>query len=328
MSTPLKEKLENTRKNRDLGILELFSIDDLSVNDISLILELAEIFKQSKTEKTDLLKGTTIINAFYEASTRTRTSFEIAGKNLGSDTINISASSSSLSKGESYIDTTETLAALQAKMIILRSSESGLPIFVAKHIPSIVINAGDGSHEHPTQALLDLKTMLDYHKTLKGKKVTIVGDISHSRVFGSLVRILQKFEANIYIVCPETFLPHELNQFNIKLSPSIEDTLPGTDVIYALRVQEERGAKGYIPSLREYSKTYGINPRRFAMANPDAILMHAGPVIRDIDVFSSLMTHKRTKILDMVENGLAVRKSLLWLLCDRRDNKQKSYKII
>lgn len=328
MAYSLKDELINSRKNRDISIFDLLSIDDLSLTDISLLFELAAIFKSSKTEKTDLLKGTTIINAFYESSTRTHTSFEIAGKNLGADTINISGSSSSLKKGESLLDTTETLAALQPKMLIIRTSESGLPNFLAKHVSPSIINAGDGWHEHPTQALLDLKTMLDHHKNLKGKVITIVGDISHSRVFGSLVRVLQKYEAIIRVVCPETFLPHEINQFKIKLYTSIEEALPDSDVIYALRVQQERGAVSYIPSLREYSKTFGINPQRFAMADSNAILMHAGPIIRDIDIYSALVNHERTKILDQVENGLAIRKALLWLMCDRADKKQKSYNII
>lgn len=325
MPSSLKDTLEDVRKNRDLPFFDLLSIDDLSPEDISLILGLASVFKASKTEKTDLLRGMTIINAFYEGSTRTRISFEIAGKNLGADTINMSASGSSLGKGESYLDTAETLAAFQATMIILRTAESGLPHFVAKHIPTSVINAGDGWHEHPTQALLDLKTMLDHHRSMEKKVVTIVGDISHSRVFGSLVRILQKQNATIRVVCPETFLPQQIQQFNIEFVSSVEEALPGTDVLYTLRVQEERGSTSYIPSLREYSKTYGINPKRFAMTNPDAILMHPGPVIRDIDVSSSLVSHERSRILHQVENGLAIRKALLWLLNSRRDGREKPF---
>jgi aspartate carbamoyltransferase catalytic subunit len=207
----------------------------------------------------------------------------------------------------------------------MRTAESGLPHFVAKHVSANIINAGDGWHEHPSQALLDIKTMLDHHKSIKNKVITIVGDISHSRVFGSLVRILKKYQANIQVVCPETFLPQEVQQFKINFISSIEEALPNTDVIYALRVQEERGAKSYIPSLREYSKTYGINPKRFAMAKQNAILMHPGPVIRDIDVFSALVNHERSKILDQIENGLAVRKAILWLINDRVDKKSKPF---
>lgn len=327
MDSSLLNRLEKVRKSCNLNSFDLLSIDALNDTDTKLILDLAEIFKTSGTEKTDLLRGTTIINAFYESSTRTRLSFEIAGKNLGADTVNMSASGSSLGKGESYIDTTLTLSALQPKIIVMRTAESGLPQFVAQHVPAAIVNAGDGWHEHPSQALLDLKTMLDHHKTLKGKVVTIVGDISHSRVFGSLVRILERNNATVRVVCPETFLPHEVSQFNIKFFSSLEKALPGTDVIYALRVQEERGSRGYIPSLREYSKTYGINPKRFAMAKPNAILMHPGPVIRDIDVFSALVTHERSRILTQVENGLAVRKSILWLLATRTDGKQKKYEL-
>lgn len=323
----LKETLEKVRANRDLSVFDLLSIDDLTQKDIELILELAAVCKPSKTEKTDLLRGHTIINAFYENSTRTRTSFEIAGKNLGADTINISASGSSVTKGESHIDTAMTLAALQAQAVVIRTAESGVPDFIAKHIAPAVLNAGDGWHEHPSQALLDIMTMREHYKSLKNKVVTIIGDIAHSRVFGSLVRILNKEGAITRVVCPDTFLPEYISQFPVEVIPVLEDALPGTDVIYALRVQEERGAKGYIPSLREYSKTYGINPKRLAMAKPDAILMHPGPVIRDIDVHSSLVTHNQSRILEQVENGLAVRKAVLWLLCDRRDNKQKPYSL-
>jgi len=328
MSSLLKDKLESARKNQDLSIFDLLSIDDLSQKDISLVLDLAEVFKQSKTEKTDILKSVTMINAFYEGSTRTRTSFEIAGKNLGSDVINISGSGSAVKKGESWLDTTETLAAYHPKIIVMRTAESGLPNFLAKHVAPSIINAGDGLHEHPTQALLDLKTMLDYHKTLKGKVVTIVGDISHSRVFGSLVRILEKYDATIRVVSPQTFIPHEIQQFKVTLFTEIEKALPESDVVYALRVQEERGAKGYVPSLREYSKTFGISVKRFALTKPDTILMHPGPVIRDIDVHSPLVTHKQSKILEQVENGLAVRKAIIWLLGDRLDKKEKPYQLI
>lgn len=324
----LKDTLIKIRKNRDLSIFDLLSIDDLSQKDISLILELAEIFKTSKTEKTDILKSVTMINAFYEGSTRTRTSFEIAGKNLGSDVINVSGSSSSIKKGESWLDTTETFAAYHPKIIVIRSGESGMPNFLAKHVKPSIINAGDGWHEHPTQALLDLKTMLDYHKTLKGKVVTIVGDIFHSRVFGSLVRILEKYEATIRIVSPETFIPQEIHQFKVTIFTEIEKAIPDSDVIYALRVQEERGAKGYVPSLREYSKTFGISVKRFALAKPTTILMHPGPVIRDIDIHSQLMNHERSKILEQVENGLAIRKAIIWLLGDRYGKKEKPYKLI
>lgn len=328
MSNSLKENLLKIRNGRDLDLYDLVSVDDLSDTDIRLILELTEIFKQSKTEKTDLLRGTTIINAFYEASTRTRLSFEIAGKNLGADTVNIATSGSSLGKGESYIDTTETLASLQAKMIVMRTAESGLPHFLAKHVGSSIVNAGDGWHEHPSQALLDLKTMLDHYTYLENKVVTIVGDVSHSRVFGSLIRMLLRYKAHVRVVCPETFLPKGIEQFKPEFYDNVDVALPGTDVVYALRVQEERGSKSFIPSLREYSKTFGINPYRLSLANKNAILMHPGPVIRDIDVHSSLVTHEQSKILDQVENGLAVRKAVLWLLCDRHDSKKKPFLLV
>jgi aspartate carbamoyltransferase catalytic subunit len=323
-----ESKLQKVRGNRDLSVFDLVEINNFSDADIKLVLQLAEIFKQIKSEKLTLLKGVSIVNAFYEPSTRTRLSFELAGKHLGADTVNITASASSVSKGESYIDTLQTISALQPRLVVIRTADSGAPYLVSKYIPCGVINAGDGQHEHPTQSLLDLKTMLDHHGTLKGKTVTFIGDISRYRVFSSQIKILQRFGVHMRVACPETFLPIGLEQFNIKYYSKIEDALENCDVVSVGRVQKEYGAVGDIPSLREYSKTFGMTPKRFAIANKNAILMHPGPVIRDIDVASALMTHERCKILTQVENGLAVRKALLWLLGDRKDKKIKKYQLI
>ncbi len=324
----VEKKLEEIRNNRDLSCFDVVSIDDLSIEDISLIMDLAEIFKQSKSQKLSLLKGVSIINAFYENSTRTRSSFELAGKHLGADTINITGGGSSISKGESLIDTAETLGALQPQVIVMRSGFSGIPAQLAGVIPAAIANAGDGWHEHPSQSLLDLKTILDHFDgDVKGKVVTMVGDILHSRVFGSHARLFKKMGITLQVACPRTFVPEKVEElFGVKLFHKIEDALPNTDVVYALRVQEERGSKGYIPSLREYSKTFGITPARLDMTNKNSILMHPGPVIRDIDVHSALVTlDDRSKILEAVENGMAVRAAILWLIADRRDGKIKPF---
>jgi aspartate carbamoyltransferase catalytic subunit len=324
----IEKKLLATRNNRDLSCFDVVSIDDLSLEDITLILDLAEVFKQSKSQKLSLLKGVSIINAFYENSTRTRSSFELAGKHLGADTINITGSGSSITKGESLIDTAETLSALQPQVIVMRSQFSGVPAQLAGVIPASIASAGDGWHEHPSQALLDLKTITDhFNGDVKGKVVTMVGDILHSRVFGSHARLYKKLGITLQVACPKTFVPEKVEEtFGVKIFSSVEDALPNADVVYALRVQEERGSKGYIPSLREYSKTFGINKKRLEMAKPHAILMHPGPVIRDIDVHSELVTlSSQSKILEQVENGMAVRAAILWLLADRKDKKIKEF---
>lgn len=321
----VSQTFQKIRANRDLSVFDVLSIDDLSDEDIQLILELAGAFEEVGTEKLDFLKGISIINAFYENSTRTRSSFEFAGKHLGADTINLTGSASSVKKGESLLDTTQTLAALQAQVLIMRSEYSGLQYFVAKHVPSVIVNAGDGWHEHPSQALLDAKTMLDHHGSMKGKVLTIIGDIRHSRVYGSMWRLMSRLGATIRVAAPLTFALEGMDALNIQFYTDLEEALPGTDVVYALRVQEERGAGGFVPSLREYSKTFGMTAKRFDMIDKNGILMHAGPVIRDIDVHSNLVTHPRSKIHQQVTNGLLVRKALLWLVGNRLDGKTKPY---
>ena len=325
-----EEKLLSIRNNRDLSVFDVISIDDLTSEDINLILDVAEEMKKSGTKKLGLLKGVTIVNAFFENSTRTRTSFEMAGKHLGADTINISGSSSSAKKGESYHDTAQTLASYGTQAIVLRSEYSGLPQQLAPHISASIINAGDGWHEHPSQALLDVKTIIDHHGTLEGKIITMVGDIMHSRVFGSVARIIKKLGGTLRVACPLTFVPENVEKmFNITIFTNVEEALIGADVVYALRVQEERGSGGFIPSLREYSKTFGITTERLALANTNSILMHPGPVIRDIDMHSALVTiNDKSRILDQVENGMAVRAAIQWLLADRKDGKIKPYTAI
>lgn len=329
MNTSTEQKLEKIRAGRDLSVSDVCSIDELTVKDIELIFDLAREFKKSGTEKLTLLKGTTVFNAFFEDSTRTRSSFELAGKNLGADTINISGSNTSLKKGETMLDTTETLNALGAKALIVRTSKAGMPQFLAQHVRAAIISAGDGWHEHPSQALLDTFTITEKFGSLKGKNILITGDILHSRVAGSLMRAVLKLGGALRIAAPATFVPRGLEKvFPCKVFFDVEEALKGADVVYTLRVQEERGANGFIPTLREFSKAFGVSEKRFALANKDALLMHAGPVIRDIEVHSALVPHSRSMILTQVENGLAVRKALLWLLCDRCDKRVKDFQTL
>ena len=327
MTLDFEKKLQQVRDERDVSFFDLCSIDDASDADLELVFSLARVFREAKTEKMTLCKGCSVINAFFENSTRTMTSFDLSGKHLGMDTNNV-GTTSSVKKGETFLDTVETLSSYNIKIIVIRSQQSGVPVMVQPHISASVVNAGDGWHEHPTQALLDALTMLDHvgGNDLNGKVVTIVGDIRHSRVFGSLARILPRLGAEVRVAAPETLVPFDADKFGLKLFYNVEEALNGADIVYALRVQEERGSNGYIPSLREYSKTFGINERRFELAKSDAILLHPGPVIRDVDVHSALVSrHPQSHILRQVENGMAVRKAILWLLAKRFDGKKKDF---
>lgn len=331
MTDTIETKLQTIRAGRDVSFFDLYSIDQVSETDVSLIFEIARAFRSSKTAKLSLCKGSTQINCFFEPSTRTQASFDLSAKHLGMDTTNVGGTTSSAKKGESFIDTVETLDAYNVRLIVIRSAEAGVPEMAARTVRASVLNAGDGYHEHPTQGLLDALTMLDELDTndLEGKVVVIVGDILHSRVFGSLVRILKKLGATVRVAAPETFLPAAVEQFGLTTHHNIEEALTGADVVYTLRVQEERGAAGFIPTLREYSKTFGISEKRLNLAKPDAILMHPGPVIRDIDIHSALVSrHPKSRILRQVENGMAIRKALIWLLAERHDKQVKPYTYI
>ncbi len=323
-----EQYLLDIRRDRELSFFDLHSIEQVTLEDLELVFDVARRFREYKTYKFSFNKGFSQVNAFFEPSTRTQASFDLAAKQLSMDTTSVGASNSSFKKGESFIDTIQTLGAYNVRTIILRCTQAGGPEFAARHVQASVINAGDGWHEHPTQALLDAFTILDEFggRDLRGRIVTIVGDIKHSRVFGSLVRILKKLQADIRVAAPETFLPDYVERFGIETFWSADEALDGADVVYALRVQEERGAQGDIPTLREYSKTFGISPKRLALAKPSAILMHPGPVMRDIDVHSVLVArHPQSRILRQVENGSATRKALLWLLSDRLDGMVKEY---
>jgi len=327
MTLTPEQALEKVRDGRDLSCFDLYSVDQLSLTDLGVIFEIARKFREYKTYKFNLSKGNTQINCFFENSTRTLASFDLAAKHLSMDTTSVWGSSS-VKKWESYLDTAQTLDAYNSKVIVVRSTQAGVAQMLSRHTAASILNAWDGWHEHPTQGLLDILTMLDHVESdnLEWKTVTIVGDIMHSRVFGSLVRLLKQLGASVRVACPMTLWPEQVEKFEIKMYTDVEKALSWVDIVYALRMQEERGATGFIPSLREYSKMYGISKKRLELASKNAILMHPGPVIRDIDIHSALSAvDEQSHILRQVENGLAIRKALIWLFTQRLDGKTKTF---
>jgi len=319
-------ELEKVRDGRFLQMTDILSIDNLNLADIELIFDLASFFKKTVInceKKMPILKGYSQLNFFAETSTRTRTSFELAGKHLGADVVNVSSSDSSMNKkGETLNDTARTLDALHADVIVLRHASSGASYMIAKEVHAPVINAGDGRNEHPSQALLDAFTIIERKGKIKGLTVTIVGDVLHSRVFGSLVRILNKMGANVRVTAPETFFHSHIENFGVKVFYNIAEALDQADVIYALRVQTERAANGYIPTIREYSKNFCINLNRLPLAKKDVIIMHPGPVIREVDLTTEIINHSQCAVQDQVENGLPMRMALLWLAINYTKKKQ------
>ncbi len=293
----------------------LLGIEELDRAEIEAILARAKDFQpiQSQTrKKLDTLRGKMIVNLFYEASTRTRTSFEIAAKRLGADAVSITASGSSVSKGESLVDTLNTLAAMRPDAIVMRHAASGAPHFLARHLPTPIINAGDGTHEHPTQALLDARTILDRRPSLEGLRVAIIGDIAHSRVARSNVHLLAKFGVEIVLCGPASLLPAELAQLapGVRLTTDIREAISDSDVIMMLRVQLERQHEAAFPAS-EYFRFYGLRLEHLDLARPDAIVMHPGPINRGRELSSEVADFQRSVILNQVENGIAVRMAVL-----------------
>ena len=326
MEKTLLHKLKTVRNGRDLKTTDIISIQDLTRPEIDMIFELTkelEEFLKGKMKKTSFLKGKSQLNFFMENSTRTRVSFELAGKNLGIDTINISADKSSIKKGETLLDTAITLDQMQPDIIVMRTGSSGAVRFFSKNTKAAVLNAGDGWNEHPTQALLDLYTMhRKVSKDLKGKKLVIVGDVLHSRVFGSLARAAKMFEMEIVVTAPHTLVrPNLEEEWGIKHEPNIEKALKNADIVYVLRLQTERAAAAYVPSLREYSKTYVINAARMQLAKPNAVVMHAGPVIRELDIHTNILETEKSMLPHQVFSGYCIRFILLWLLGEKRKEK-------
>ena len=296
---------------------DLLGIKQLEPEEINLILETAETFKEISTrpiKKVPTLRGRTVVHLFYEPSTRTRTSFEIAAKRLSADTFNISASTSSIVKGETLLDTAKNLEAMNPDVIVLRHSAAGAPHLLARHVQASVINAGDGMHEHPTQALLDLLTIKDKKETISGQTVAIIGDIAHSRVARSNVWALTKMGARVLVAGPTTMIPHDLDKLGVEVFYRPEDVIPEADVIMMLRIQLERQGQMLLPSLREYARVFGLNEEKLSQAKPDVLIMHPGPINRGVEISPAVADGPYSVILDQVNNGVAVRMALLYLL--------------
>ena len=307
-----------------LPMAGLLGIEELTREEVEAILHRAKYFQPLQSQpfkKLDTLRGRMIVNLFFEASTRTRTSFEIAAKRLGADTVSITASGSSVSKGESLVDTLNTLAAMRPDAIVMRHASSGAPHFLARHLAMPIVNAGDGTHEHPTQALLDALTILDHRPGLEGLRVAIIGDIAHSRVARSNVHLLAKFGVDIVLCGPATLLPPELTQIapGVTLTSDIREAIRDADVIMMLRVQLERQ---HDPPLAagEYFQFYGLRLEHMALAKPDAIVMHPGPINRGRELSSEVADFQRSVILNQVENGVAVRMAVLERIVGERVN--------
>jgi aspartate carbamoyltransferase catalytic subunit len=297
---------------------DILGIKDLTVDEINLILETAESFLEISTrkiKKVPTLRGKTIINLFYEASTRTRTSFEIAAKRLSADTINISSSTSSVVKGETLIDTARNLEAMNPDIIVIRHSAAGAPHLLASLVKQSIINAGDGAHEHPTQALLDMMTIKEKKGKISGLKVAIIGDIEHSRVARSNIYGLSKMGARVVLAGPATMLPRNIEQMGVDVYTNMKDAVIDADVVMMLRIQLERQKQSIFPSLREYSQHYCLNRNNIKLAKKDVIVMHPGPINRGVEISPDIADDPSySVILDQVNKGVAVRMALLYLL--------------
>ena len=296
---------------------DLIGLYDLSKEEIVCILDTAAEFKkvsERKVKKVPALRGKTVVNLFIEPSTRTRISFELAEQRLSADIINISADSSSLKKGESLLDTAKNLEALQVDLIVIRHSAPGAPNFLARNLRAGVVNAGDGSHSHPTQALLDLFTIRERKGRIEGLNVSIIGDILHSRVARSNIWGLLKLGANVTIAGPATLVPREFEKVGVRVCESLRDALEGADVINLLRIQHERQRAGFFPSTAEYARVFGLGRDSQKYIKPDALIMHPGPINRGVELDSELADGPQSVILQQVTNGLAVRMASLFLV--------------
>ncbi len=296
---------------------DLLGLEALSREEIVEILDTAASFKevvQRPIKKVPSLRGKTVINLFFEPSTRTRTSFELAAKRLSADVVNFTASSSSLKKGESLLDTVKNIQAMNVQAIIMRHSSSGAVALVARNVAAHVINAGDGTHEHPTQGLLDMFTIRERKGALEKKIITLVGDITHSRVARSNIHGLLKFGAKVRVVGPATLVPRRFIELGVEVHHRLEDALVDADVINILRIQLERQDGQFFPSAREYANLYGVNARRLSLAKPDVMIMHPGPMNRGIEISPRVADGPHSVILNQVTNGVAVRMAVLYLL--------------
>ena len=304
-------------------IKHLLSIDQLSPSQIELVLKTADSFREVGTrtiKKVPILRGRTVCNLFFESSTRTRISFELAAKRLSADVINFTGDArSSLAKGESFKDTAQTLQAMGVDAIVVRHYSAGAPHRLSRWVEASVINAGDGAHEHPTQALLDLYSIREHFPSFDGLRVGIVGDILHSRVARSGVAALAKMGSQVTLVAPPTFIPPAIEGWGAEVSYDLEEVLPKLDVVYLLRVQKERQTEQLLPSLREYATFWGLDRRRVELMKPEAIIMHPGPMNRGVEIAADVADLERSIIIDQVTNGVAVRMSLLYLMLGAAD---------
>jgi aspartate carbamoyltransferase catalytic subunit len=306
-----------------LSTRHLLGIKDLTPDDISLILTTAKEFKevlQRPIKKVPSLRDITIVNLFYENSTRTRISFELAEKRLSADTINFSASGSSVSKGETLLDTVNNILSMKVDMVVMRHSASGAPHFLAKHIPAAIINAGDGINEHPTQALLDAYSIMEQFGTLKGRRIAIIGDIMHSRVAQSNICLLNKMGAEVTVCGPPTLIPKYIDKaFDVRVEYNLRKALEWCEVANVLRIQLERQNQVLFSSLREYNLVYGISKKILNSLPNKVIIMHPGPINRGVELDSDVADSNQSIILQQVENGVAVRMAVLYLLAGKRD---------
>ena len=296
---------------------DLLGIAELAPEEILLILDTAEAMKeisQRQIKKVPALRGRTVVNLFFEPSTRTRTSFEIAEKRLSADTLGVAVASSSVVKGETLVDTARNIEAMGPSMIVLRHASSGAPHLLSRICKSPIINAGDGLHEHPTQALLDAFTIRERKGRIAGLKVAIVGDLLHSRVLRSNVLLLTKLGADVWVCGPPTLIPMGLAAMGVTTTTSVDAAVEGADVVMMLRIQLERMEGGFFPSLREYFRVFGMTDARLRRAKPDVIVMHAGPINRGVEISSEVADGPYSVILDQVANGVAARMAVLYLL--------------
>ena len=308
---------------------DLVGLEPLSKEQILTVLDTAELFKdvsERRIKKVPVLRGKTIVNLFFEASTRTRVSFEFAQKRLSADTVNVAASTSSVVKGETLVDTARNLEAMRIDMVVMRHGSSGAAGFLAERIPSNVINAGDGSHEHPTQGLLDMLTIRDHMGRIEGLKVCIVGDVLHSRVARSNIYGLLKLGAEVAVCGPPTLVPRNVRSLGVEVFTRVEDAILWADVLNILRLQLERMEAGYIPSLREYNRIWGISRARLEKAPKDLLILHPGPMNRGVEIDSDVADGPQSVILNQVTNGVAVRMAVLYLLAGGQPEKAEAAK--
>ncbi len=298
---------------------DIIALRDLTKEDMELLLSTAESMREINSrdiKKVPTLRGKTIINLFYEASTRTRTSFEIAAKRLSADTVNISPSTSSATKGETLADTALNLLSMKPDIIVMRHAVSGAHYFLTQKVSCSVINAGDGAHEHPSQGLLDMLTIKDKYGRLDGLKVAIVGDITHSRVARSDIQGLTKMGSHVFLAGPPTMVPPAVERLgNVTACATMKEAIQDADVVIMLRIQQERQGKTLMPNAREYSRYFGLNPENLKLAKPDAIVMHPGPINRGVEMSSYVVDGPRSHVLKQVENGVAVRMAMLYHVC-------------